>query len=316
MSNARRHQQQAVDRTTYKDFNGIYWTANWIKLVERFAYYGVRVVLPVFMVLAVEEGGPEFDHIQKGTIYAVWALVQSFVPIFSGGFMVSPMQLQAQHRAIHGAQNHRLPPVFLHRPFNVGLRSTGSELVEAEPKRGLDWTYEFFFAGAMFLAAGTAIFKPGVQGLIANQLPETGLLAGMGRVLSVREHRRIHRSSAGGLPAGARLGIRLPRLLGRHRVQLYPALLLQGARAPWRWPGRDPVDLMKQAVYGLLDRACSTSPHLLCQLLADVLPALRHPPELHRRLGRLSPDRGLPSEHARRRRGSNRQRRKPRARSG
>ena len=64
----------------------IYWIANWMELVERFAYYGVRVVLPVFMVTSLESGGPEFDHIQKGTIYAIWALVQSFVPIFSGGF--------------------------------------------------------------------------------------------------------------------------------------------------------------------------------------------------------------------------------------
>ena len=26
-------------------FSGIYWIANWMELVERFAYYGVRVVL-------------------------------------------------------------------------------------------------------------------------------------------------------------------------------------------------------------------------------------------------------------------------------
>ncbi len=57
-----------------------------MELVERFAYYGVRVVLPVFMVTAFEAGGPQLDHLQKGTIYSIWALVQSFVPIFSGGF--------------------------------------------------------------------------------------------------------------------------------------------------------------------------------------------------------------------------------------
>ena len=39
-------------------FGAVYWTANWMELVERFAYYGVRTVLPVFMVLAISEGGP------------------------------------------------------------------------------------------------------------------------------------------------------------------------------------------------------------------------------------------------------------------
>ena len=67
-------------------FGPIFWIANWMEVVERFAYYGVRVVLPVFMVAAFEEGGPQFDHIQKGAIYAAWALVQSFVPIYSGAF--------------------------------------------------------------------------------------------------------------------------------------------------------------------------------------------------------------------------------------
>ena len=34
-------------------FPGTFWWANWMELVERFAYYGVRVGgLPVYMVLA------------------------------------------------------------------------------------------------------------------------------------------------------------------------------------------------------------------------------------------------------------------------
>ena len=69
-----------------KKFGFIFWVANWMELIERYAYYGVRVVLPVFMVAAVEQGGPQFDHKQKGIVFAVWAIVQSFVPILSGGF--------------------------------------------------------------------------------------------------------------------------------------------------------------------------------------------------------------------------------------
>ena len=45
---------------------------------------------------------------------------------------------------------------------------------------GTDLAYPVFFAGAMFLAAGTAIFKPGLQGLIANQMPKRNAAFGWG----------------------------------------------------------------------------------------------------------------------------------------
>ena len=67
-----------------KSFNGVYWIANSMEMFERLAYYGLRTVLPIYMVLSLEEGGPQFDHVQKGTIYAWWALVQSGLPVFTG----------------------------------------------------------------------------------------------------------------------------------------------------------------------------------------------------------------------------------------
>ena len=54
--------------------------------------------------------------------------------------------------------------------ITIGEMVSGLSLAEARPD-GLDSTYEIFFAGAMFLALGTAIFKPGLQGLIAHQMP-------------------------------------------------------------------------------------------------------------------------------------------------
>src|SRR5688572_7283830 len=64
----------------------VYWIANWMEMFERLAYYGLRTVVPIYMVLSVQQGGPEFDHVQKGQIFAVWAAIQSFVPIFTGGY--------------------------------------------------------------------------------------------------------------------------------------------------------------------------------------------------------------------------------------
>ena len=160
--------------TQLRAFGGVYWIANWMELVERFAYYGVRVVLPVFMVLAIEDGGPQLDHVQKGTIYAVWAILQSFVPILSGGFADQ-----------YGFKINIALSTFLKIigylvmgwciPLAEGL--AGVPLAEARDL-GIDRVFEIFFLGAMLLAVGTAIFKPGVQGLIGQKMPKSAASLG------------------------------------------------------------------------------------------------------------------------------------------
>ncbi len=157
-------------------FDHVYWWANWMELVERFAYYGVRVVLPVFMVAAFEQGGPQLTQIQKGNIYAVWAVVQSFVPILSGGFA------DRYGYKLNIAVSTVLKIIgYLIMGYTVTLaeRFSGMALAEAR-EAGVDRAYEVFFTGAMFLAFGTAIFKPGVQGLIANRMPRSASSLGWG----------------------------------------------------------------------------------------------------------------------------------------
>ena len=53
------------------NFPSVFWIANWMEIVERFAYYGLRSLVPIYMVLAYEEGGPRFTHIQKGAIFEI-----------------------------------------------------------------------------------------------------------------------------------------------------------------------------------------------------------------------------------------------------
>ncbi len=155
---------------------GVYWIANWMELVERFAYYGVRTVLPVFMVLAISAGGPELTHVQKGTIYAVWALVQSFVPIFSGAYAD-----RYGYKLNIAASTILKITGYLVMGYCIVLAEglAGQPLAEAR-RAHADLTYEIFFVGAMFLALGTAIFKPGVQGLIAVNMPDKSSSLGWG----------------------------------------------------------------------------------------------------------------------------------------
>jgi len=150
--------------TQIKGMGRIFWIANWMELVERFAYYGLRTVVPVYMVLAYEEGGPQFTHVQKGTIFGVWALVQSFLPILTGGFA----DRFGYKLNIAVATAVKITGYLLMGyAIELGGFFNGHTMAELGGAAGGTFTYPLFFAGAMLLAAGTAIFKPGVQGIIA-----------------------------------------------------------------------------------------------------------------------------------------------------
>ncbi|HOS38138.1 MAG TPA: MFS transporter, partial [Spirochaetota bacterium] len=63
-----------------------FWAANIMEMVERLAYYGVRVVIPIYIAQADEPGGLHLCQEEKGFIFMWWALVQSGLPVFTGGF--------------------------------------------------------------------------------------------------------------------------------------------------------------------------------------------------------------------------------------
>ncbi len=150
----------------FKSFSAIFWLSGWMELVERFSYYGVRVVLPVFMVAAIGNGGPELTQIQKGSLYAVWAIVQSFVPILSGGFAD-----RYGYKVNIGIATLAKIVGYIIMAYCIPLAEMLADMPLAEARaQGIDQTYGVLFIGAMFVAFGTAIFKPGIGGLIANQL--------------------------------------------------------------------------------------------------------------------------------------------------
>ena len=151
-----------------KSFNSTFWVANWIELVERFAYYGVRGTLAILLVLAIGAGGPELTHEQKGALFAVWALIQSFVPIFTGGFA----DRYGFKKSI-GVSVFLAVAGYLLMGFSVHIAEAlaGMPLAAARAA-GTDLVYEVIFTGATFVALGTAVFKPGIQGLVVHNIPK------------------------------------------------------------------------------------------------------------------------------------------------
>src|SRR5687767_1144460 len=71
---------------TVKTFPRSFWMGCIIEMWERLAYYGVRVVMPIYIAQADEPGGLHFTQAEKGSIYAWWFIVGSGIPVISGGF--------------------------------------------------------------------------------------------------------------------------------------------------------------------------------------------------------------------------------------
>ena len=161
----------------FKTFGRTYWIANWMELIERFAYYGARVVCPVFMVAAFADGGLEMDQIQKASIFAIWAAVQSFVPILSGG-----MTDRYGYKASLCAATISKIIGYIIMGYSVAIASTlaGGIPLAAARAAGKDYSYEIFLIGAVWLAFGTAIFKPGLGGLLVRCIPKKSAALGWG----------------------------------------------------------------------------------------------------------------------------------------
>ncbi len=150
----------------FRSLPAAYWLANAMEMLERFGYYGLRTVLPIYMVLAVEQDGPQFDHVQKGTILAWWAIVQSFVPILSGGYAD-----RYGYRLTVGVSIAIKVAGYLVMGWATDIAFFVTAGVSATVP-GHPATYAAFLTGALLLALGTAVFKPGIQGLVAQHVTD------------------------------------------------------------------------------------------------------------------------------------------------
>lgn len=132
-----------------------FWMVNIMEMIERLAYYGVRVVIPIYIAQADEVHGLHFTQSQKGLIFMLWALVQTGVPVFSGGF----------------ADRYGYKKTVA---VSIGIKVLGYLLMATQREF---WP---FTIGCLVLALGTAIFKPGLQGTLLRTLNRDNSSIGWG----------------------------------------------------------------------------------------------------------------------------------------
>jgi dipeptide/tripeptide permease len=126
-----------------KSLSYVFWVVGAMEMIERLAYYGVAAVRTLYLADPIDKGGLALTPASFGTILAVWALFQSIVPVFTGGLSDR-----------YGYKE------------TIGLSTVVK--ISGYLTMAFFASYWGFFAGALLLATGTAIFKPGIQGTLVN----------------------------------------------------------------------------------------------------------------------------------------------------
>ena len=136
-------------------FGHTFWMLNSIEMFERLAYFGIRAVVPIYIMQATEPGGLHMTAVHKGIIYAWWAILQSWLPMFTGGI----------------ADRYGYKRVLF---YSISANAVGYVMM------AYLHSYAGFFVSIMVLATGTAFFKPALQGSIAQNLTKQNSSLGWG----------------------------------------------------------------------------------------------------------------------------------------
>ena len=146
-----------------------FWFANFMEILERLAFFGVRAIAPLYLIRQADENGLGLTYTDKGDIYMWWALIQCLVPMVSGGFTER--------------YGYRRSLVVAFLINIVGYLGMAQSRPIAEALAGRGWEnpgYWVFLAAACLIGFGTAIFKPPVHGTIAKTTTEENSSMGWG----------------------------------------------------------------------------------------------------------------------------------------
>ena len=121
----------------------VFWICGGMEMVERLAFYGVRQSSGLYITAPASTGGLGLDYADLGYLFTIWAVVQTFVPVFTGG--------------ISDRIGYK-ETIFASTVFKI----LGYLVMGFFP------SFWGFALGVVLLAFGTGIFKPGLQGTIAK----------------------------------------------------------------------------------------------------------------------------------------------------
>jgi POT family proton-dependent oligopeptide transporter len=123
----------------------LFFTEMW----ERFSYYGMRALLVLFMVDAIETGGMGLDETKAGAIYGLYTAFVYLVAL-PGGWLAD--RLLGAQRAV----------------FIGGIIIAIGHFILAIPGQNA------FYTGLVFVVLGTGFLKPNISAIVGQLYPEGG----------------------------------------------------------------------------------------------------------------------------------------------
>ena len=146
-----------------------FWYANVMEMMERLAFYGVRAIAPLYLVASAQNNGLGLDYAEKGIIYSVWAAIQCFVPMVSGGY--TDRYGYRKSLAVAFAINF------------TGFIAMAQSRPIADYLSAQGWDgagFWVFMVAACMIGLGTAIFKPPIAATVARSTTEETSSMGWG----------------------------------------------------------------------------------------------------------------------------------------
>ncbi len=123
----------------------LFFTEFW----ERFSYYGMRGILILYLINAIETGGMGLNAAKAGAIYGMYT-AGVYLLALPGGWIAD--RILGQQRAV----------------FTGGVIIAAGHFSMAVP------TTFTFFAGLMLIVVGTGLLKPNVSAIVGDLYPDSG----------------------------------------------------------------------------------------------------------------------------------------------
>ena len=140
---------------TIKSFNKNFWTASFMELMERWAWYGIYTLFGLYLVGSTDVGGLAFNHIQKGSIMGNIVGILYFLPL------------------IFGVIADRIG-------YKLSLTIAYLILISGYYMLGEVNTYSSVFMVFLWVAVGAAFFKPVASAIVARNTDESTGTLGFG----------------------------------------------------------------------------------------------------------------------------------------
>ncbi|MCF8228559.1 MAG: MFS transporter [Bacteroidales bacterium] len=145
---------------TFKKFPRTFWVANTMELFERWAWYGMFILLALYLTGSKDTGALGFSQTQKGILMGTVVGILYFLPMITGAI----------------ADRYGYKKILL---ISYTILSTGYLLM------GFVQTYTSMFLVFLYVALGAGLFKPVITATIAKTTNDKTASVGFGIFYSI-----------------------------------------------------------------------------------------------------------------------------------